>query len=308
MDPKSFCAASHVMLVVGKGGVGRTTISAAVAKLAADQDLRVLLVDVEGRGDVGQCFGDTTPLSYSERRLYNSQKGRRIGEVWARTITPDDALVEWLEDHGLRAVARRLASTGAVDIVATGVPGIRDLLVLGKIKNIERKNTFDVIVVDAAASGHAVSFLASAYGLQQVTSVGPIRSQANDVVDFLADRRRARVLLVTIPEETPVQETLDTITALQARTSVHIAGLIVNQTWHAEPELISAVRKTSRESPLVEAGIFRKAIAESQAEELRELMQRQLLPKAELPSLFQNTPQELVSALADSIAEGVGEW
>ena len=155
---------------------------------------------------------------------------RTRAAVRARRITPDDALVEYLEDHGLRRVSKRLVSSGVVDVVSTAIPGIRDVLVLGKIKQLEREEVADLIVVDAPATGHAITFLTSASGLVSAARGGPLRSQANDVVELLADPSRCRVILVTLPEDMPVSETIESAFTLEDKAGVQLGPVIVNAT------------------------------------------------------------------------------
>ncbi|HXY26656.1 MAG TPA: ArsA-related P-loop ATPase, partial [Acidimicrobiales bacterium] len=198
MDVGTFCTQSHVLVVAGKGGVGKTTMSAALAKMAAAAGKTVLIVELEGKSGITAAFGRSGDLGYEEVVL--------DGAVRARRLTPDDALIEYLEDHGLRRVSRRLAHSGVLDVVATAIPGIRDVLVLGKVKQLEREQVADLIVVDAPATGHAITFLTSASGLVGAARGGPLRTQAQDVVDLLNDPSRCRVILVTLPEELPVSE------------------------------------------------------------------------------------------------------
>ncbi|MDQ3106697.1 MAG: hypothetical protein M3Q68_02705, partial [Actinomycetota bacterium] len=202
MDVSQFCSATRVLIVAGKGGVGKTTVTAALAQMAADAGRSALIVEVEGKSGIGNVFGRTTPLTYEEVEL--------APRIRARTLTPDDALLEYLQEHGLKRVSKRLAASGALDVVSTAVPGIKDILVLGKVKQLERANTADLIVLDAPAAGHAVTFLTSAQGLLDAARVGPIRTQAQDVVDLLSDPARCQVVLVTLPEETPVNEVVET--------------------------------------------------------------------------------------------------
>ena len=108
----------------------------------------------------------------SPTRKPSSDRGLR-----ARTLTPDDALLEYLDDHGLRRISRRLSRSGALDVVATAVPGHEDILVLGKVKQLEQAGAADLIVLDAPAAGHAISFLLSARGLLDAVRVGPIRAR-----------------------------------------------------------------------------------------------------------------------------------
>ena len=155
MDPARFCSQSRLVIVAGKGGVGKTTVSAALALMAAKAGLDTLIVEVEGKTGLGTAFG-RGELSYDEVEL--------APRVRARTITPDQALLEYLEDHGMRRLSKRLSNSGILDVVATAAPGIKDILVLGKVKQLEGQSATagdgaaDFIVVDAPAAGHAVTF------------------------------------------------------------------------------------------------------------------------------------------------------
>jgi anion-transporting ArsA/GET3 family ATPase len=238
VDPNAFLPPARVTIVAGKGGVGKTTISAALAYLCSRSGLDTLIVEVEGKSGLPRLFGRQDELTYSETTvLERGASGAGSGPVRARTLTPDDALVEYLEDHGLRRISRRLASTGTLDVVATAVPGIKDILVLGKVKQIETQvaaalpGSPDCIIVDTPAAGHAISFLSSAYGLADAASVGPIRTQAADVIGMLSDPQRCQVMLVTIPEETPVNEAADTAFHLEDRAGVKLAPIVVNGMW-----------------------------------------------------------------------------
>src|SRR5687768_13780600 len=123
--------------------------------MAARAGLTTLIVEVEGKSGIGTMFGRRGALGYEQTIL---AKGG-AADVLARMLTPDDALVEYLEDHGMKRLSRRLASTGAIDVVSTAAPGIKDILVLGKVKSLERSDEIDLIVLDAPAAGHAVTFL-----------------------------------------------------------------------------------------------------------------------------------------------------
>src|SRR5580704_6000942 len=240
MDISAFLGQSRVLIVAGKGGVGKTTMVAALAHLAARAGLSVLVVELEGRQGVAAAFGSGDPLDYTGSVLKaagvesideadaGSTTAIPPGTVRARTITPDDALLEYLADHGLRRVSKRLMSSGIVDLVAGAIPGIRDILVLGKVKQIERNRLADVVLVDAPATGHTLTFLSSASGLLDAARGGPIRSQAADVVELLSDPTRCQVVLVTLPEEMPVNEVVDAAFALEDRVGVALGPIIVN--------------------------------------------------------------------------------
>src|SRR6476620_9942338 len=129
MEVAQFCAASHVVIVAGKGGVGKTTVTAALAVTAARAGLSVLIVEVEGKSGIGTMFDGSEPLGYDELDLDPG--------VRARFLAPDAALIDYLVSHGMKRISKRLAASGALDVVATAVPGMKDILVLGKVKSIE---------------------------------------------------------------------------------------------------------------------------------------------------------------------------
>jgi anion-transporting ArsA/GET3 family ATPase len=320
VDPAAFTPPARVTIVAGKGGVGKTTVTAALASLAARAGLTTLIVEVEGKSGLGALFGRPEPLSYQEMVLQPA--GPAGAEIRARTLTPDDALVEYLEDHGMRRISRRLVASGTLDVVATAVPGIKDILVLGKVKQLEAQSAAglegapDFIVVDAPAAGHAVTFLASAYGLLDAAAVGPIRVQANDVVGLLGDPDRCQVMLVTLPEETPVNEAADTAFHLEDRAGVQLAPIVVNGMWpHLDlpgdigKALSSAgLDLTAHEIDLVRrAGEFRRQRQQLQEEQVTRLADVLPLPQLRLPFLFTTElgPPD-VAALAAVLGEQMG--
>jgi anion-transporting ArsA/GET3 family ATPase len=208
--------------------------------------------------------------------------------------------LEYLEDHGMRRISRRLASSGALDVVATAAPGIKDILVLGKVKQLERasaaglEGSADWLVLDAPAAGHAVTFLMSAGGLMDAVTVGPIRTQASEVIDLLADPTRCQVMLVTLPEETPVNEVVETAFRLEDRVGVHLAPIVVNGLYPssslADPSSAAeaaGVRLTPRELDALKAAAdFRQHRRGLQEEQVRRLAQALPLPQLHLPFLF----------------------
>ena len=310
MGSTKFRPPATVTIVAGKGGVGKTTVSATLGFAAARAGLKTLIVEVEGKSGLPALFGTEEPLGYEETVLrYAGETGPGSAELRARTLTPDDALVEYLEGHGMRRVSRRLTSSGTLDVVATAVPGIKDILVLGKVKQLEalsrtqEPDAPDFIVVDAPAAGHAVTFLASAYGLLDAAAVGPIRAQATEVIGLLSDPTRCQVMLVTIPEETPVNEAADTAFHLEDRAGVQLAPIVVNGLWphldlpgevtaHLDPADVARVKK---------AADFRRQRQRLQDDQVKRLGEVLPLPQIRLPFLFSTElgPKDL-EALADS--------
>jgi anion-transporting ArsA/GET3 family ATPase len=206
VDPSPLLTASRVTIVAGKGGVGKTTVTAVLARAAAAAGHRVLVVELDGKPVLGDLVGD---VDYEQ-------------------ISAPAALEEYLRDHGFGRVAKRLSTSGVIDVVATAAPGIDDIVVLGKIKQLERSDNWDVIVVDGPAAGHAITFLTSAAGLLDAVRGGPVRTQAADVVELLRDPQRCQVVLVTLPETTPVNEAVQTAYALEDRVGVKLGPVVVN--------------------------------------------------------------------------------
>ncbi len=161
MDPAQFFAASRLVIVAGKGGVGETTVSAALARAAARSGLSALIVEVEGKSGLANLFG-REPLTYDEVTLSQGGGPEGASDIRGRMLTPDDALLEYLRDHGMSRISKRLVSSGALDVVATAAPGIKDILILGKVKQLERTGKADLLILDAPAAGHAITFLLSA--------------------------------------------------------------------------------------------------------------------------------------------------
>lgn len=298
MDVATFCDQSRVVVVAGKGGVGKTTVAASLAFLASEAGLSVLVVELEGKSGISAAFDVASSLRYEVTELrgeIRSQGAVVNGSIGARRLTPDDALIEYLGDHGLKRVSRRLISSGIVDVVATAIPGIKDVLVLGKVKQLERERAADLIVVDAPATGHAVTFLTSASGLLDVARSGPVRTQASDVVEFLSDPSRCRVVLVTLPEEMPIKETVEAAYLLEDRAGVTLGPVVVNGCVTLRAGLSTDTETASRvagvsitaaeEAALESARRFSVARHELQTRQIENLSIELPLPELRLPAL-----------------------
>ena len=143
-------------------------------------------------------------------------------------LSAPDALDDYLREHGFGRVATRLSKTGVIDVVGTAAPGIDDIVVLGKIKQLERAGEYDLIVVDGPAAGHAITFLTAASGLADSVTGGPIRTQADEVLEMLHDPARCQVVLVALPEATPVNEVIETAYALEDEVGVQLGPIVLN--------------------------------------------------------------------------------
>jgi anion-transporting ArsA/GET3 family ATPase len=298
VDPELFFAASRLVIVAGKGGVGKTTVSATLARAAALTGLSTLIVEVEGKSGLPAVFGQGE-LGYDEVVLAAGGGPDGAADVRARTLTADAALVEYLRDHGLSRISRRLVSSGALDVVATAAPGIKDILLLGKVKQLVREGVADLIVLDAPAAGHAITFLQSARSLIDTVNVGPINAQARDVLSLLEDHRQCQVVLVTIPEETPVNEAVETAFSLEDRVGIGLGPIVVNGVYPPIEGLVvdeAAVAAAADEAgvslrpgeavALASAARFRLDRSALQAEQVARLQAQLPLPQLRLPFLF----------------------
>lgn len=282
----TFCG-TRVCIVSGKGGVGKTTVSAILATAAARTGKRVLLVEVEGKTGLASAF-DAEPFGYEPAPLATHIEGR--------TITAEQALLEFLDDHNLHWVAKRLQSMNLLEVVATAAPGIKDILVLGKVKQMDARRDFDLVIVDAPAAGHTLTFLGSAAGIVDAVRVGPVLSQATEVQEMLTDPTRTSVVLVTLPEETPVNETVETADALVG-LGIHVSGVVVNG-WYPEGNAVDlaevhdladragVVMPEDEAVALVRASEFRAMRHSLQQRQMDRLEDMLALPFARLPFLF----------------------
>lgn len=261
MDPRRFLSASRVFIVAGKGGVGKSTVAAALVTAARRIGMTALLVETDGK-----------PL------LVDPSRDEGLS---ARTITPADALSEYLDGSGLGRISRRLVTSGIVDVVASASPGIDHLLVLGKIKQLERSGAADVIVVDGPAAGHALTMLRTPRALGESVVVGPIRQQAQDVLEMLNDETRCQVVIVTLPEPTPVNESVETAFSLEEDIGVKLAPIIVNRL--DENKLLDIPAELEPNLPEVRAAHFRNERIAGQRRAVAELEHRLPLPRLSLP-------------------------
>jgi anion-transporting ArsA/GET3 family ATPase len=321
LDPARFFAASRVVIVAGKGGVGKTTVTAALARAAARTGLSTLVVEVEGKSGLATLFGQRA-FDYEEVVLARGGGREGAGDVRARTLTPDDALVEYLQDHGMYRVSKRLVQSGALEIVATAAPGIKDILILGKVKSLERDRRpdrrADLIVLDAPAAGHAISFLRSPRGLLDAVAVGPINTQAADVMEMLTDPTRCSVVLVTLPEETPVNELVETAYSLEDEIGINLGPVVVNGVYPPMPGLDTTPAEAAEKAgvflhpgeaeALAAAARFRRRRTGLQAEQIARLGARLPLPQIPLPFLFSaDLGRDAVETLSSAVLAGIDE-
>jgi hypothetical protein len=285
VSPLAGLTASNLVIVAGKGGVGKTTVTAVLARAAADAGERVLVVELDGKPVLGELLPDLD----------------------VRHISAADALAEYLLEHGFKRIAKRLASSGVIDVVSTAAPGIDDLVVLGKIKQLERSGDWDTIIVDGPAAGHAVTFLTSAAGLQDAVQGGPVRAQADEVLAMLGDPARCQVLLVTMPETTPVNELIETAFAIEERVGVRLGPIVINKVVvdppPPDPRTVGFGRARVQVDDAIAAATFGRDRHALQAAEIERLRSSVALPQLHLAALpiAGLGPDEI-----EHLAEGLG--
>jgi anion-transporting ArsA/GET3 family ATPase len=218
-------------VVTGKGGTGKSTVAAALALALASRGKTVLLCEVEGRQGIAQLF-DVPPLPYEERLVARGTTG--AGDVYALAIDAESALLEYLDMYyRLGRAGKALDRFGVVEFATTIAPGVRDVLLTGKVYEAAKRNrrnkgarSYDAIVLDAPPTGRIAQFLNVNNELAGLAKVGPIKAQADTVTTLLRSSRTA-IHLVTVLEEMPVQETGDGIAELRG-AELPVGGVIVN--------------------------------------------------------------------------------
>ncbi len=247
--PRSDWPGVRVHVVSGKGGTGKSTVAAALALALAGPGRRVLLCEVEGRQGIARMF-DVDPLPYEERRIVTGLPGDggSAGEVHALHIDAESALREYLAMYyRLGRASRALDRFGFIEFCTTLAPGVRDVLLTGKVYEAARRSTrnkgatpYDAVVLDAPPTGRIGAFLNVNSELAGLARVGPIRSQADQVMKLFRSRATA-VHLVTVLEEMPVQETSDGVAELR-RAGLPVGGVVVNL---VRPRLLDAAALTA---------------------------------------------------------------
>lgn len=210
-----------LVFVTGKGGVGKTTVATALALLASQHGKRVLICEVDAKGDVAG-FYESPPTGFKEREV--------LPGVFAMTMDTEASLREYLKIQLRIPVVGRIGPLAkAFDFVATAAPGVREILTVGKPLYEVREHNYDLVVVDAPASGHIVSLLSAPQAINNLVKVGLIRSQTDWLLEILSDAKRTGLVAVCTPEEMPVSETIDLAARVKEETTVQLSAVVVNR-------------------------------------------------------------------------------
>jgi anion-transporting ArsA/GET3 family ATPase len=211
----------RLVFVTGKGGVGKTTISAALALLAARRGKRVLVCEVDAKGTLASTF-ECAPLSFTPREEQDN--------LFAMAMNTEDSLREYL---ALQMHIPRIGRLGPLarvfDFVASAAPGVKEILTVGKFCYEVRERHYDLVVVDAVATGHIVGQLSAPQAINEMLQVGLVRDQTRWMIDLLNDPVQTGLVIVTTPEEMPVNETIELAARLEADTHVPLAAVVVNR-------------------------------------------------------------------------------
>lgn len=316
---------ARLHFVTGKGGTGKTTVAAALALRLAAGGRKVLLVEVEGRQGIAQLF-DVPPLPYQELKIATADGG---GHVMALAIDIEAAFMEYLDMfYNLGIAGRAMRRVGAIEFATTIAPGLRDVLLTGKIKeSVVRQGTdnrpvYDAIVVDSPPTGRISRFLDVTKAVSELAKGGPVHSQADGVVKLLHSDQTA-IHLVTLLEALPIQETLEAITELE-ELELPIGSVIVNRNIPAflSPDDLTKAAEGDIDGEGVRSGLGRVGITLSDADfaglltesiehatrirartESAEQLEKLHVPLLELPTIPDGVDLGSLYTLAESLAQ-----
>jgi anion-transporting ArsA/GET3 family ATPase len=210
-----------LVFVTGKGGVGKTTVAAALAEVAARRGQRVLVCEMDAKGALATAF------EVAELRFETTEVAPNLH---AMSMSTEDSLREYLRLYVRIPLIGRLGVLASTfDFVADAAPGVKEILAVGKLCWEVKERNYDLVVVDAEASGHVVSQIGAPRVIADLVQVGLVRDQTQWMLDILEDPRRTGVVVTTTPEEMPVTESIELLDRLTAETGTHAAAVIANR-------------------------------------------------------------------------------
>lgn len=310
----------RLLVVTGKGGVGKSTVAAALALVAANRGRRVLVVDVDAKGTIADRF-EAGAIGFKPREV--------MPGISLMAMDTEASLAEYIRLNLRIPIVGRIGPLArALDFVATAAPGVREILTIGKIcwevrESIEGRADWDLVVVDAAATGHVIAQLGAADAIGDLVAVGPVRGQTEWMSELLSDPAVTALNIVTTPEEMPVAETIDLVGRARTELNVPLGAVIVNRVL---PELFTTHDEEMFETlasppvldvlvtdlgpgvqPVLDAARLAVAMRRSRIEHLNRLRDEVDLPTLYLPYLFARSQGRRETALvADALAGELG--
>jgi anion-transporting ArsA/GET3 family ATPase len=211
----------RLLFVTGKGGVGKTTVAAGLALLASQHGKRTLVGEVDAKGNLAD-FYEVPPTNFDAREI--------APNLFAMSMQTEESLKEYLRlQLKIPLIARMGPLARTFDFVAQAAPGVKEVLIIGKFLWEVRERHYDLVVVDGAATGHAVAQLAAPQGIREMVKVGLVRDQTGWMLDILGNPDLTGAVIVASPEEMPVNETLELAGRIREETNVDLASVIVNR-------------------------------------------------------------------------------
>jgi anion-transporting ArsA/GET3 family ATPase len=310
----------RLLFFTGKGGVGKSTVAAATALLASNIGKRVLLIEVDAKGDIPAQF-EQRPVGFQPREVHPG--------VLAMAMDTEASLQEYLKLNLRVPVLGRVGPLAKVlDFVASAAPGVKEILTIGKIcwevrESIEGRSDIDLVIVDATATGHIAAQLGAPGAIRELVDVGPVRAQTQWLSELLEDPAITAVNIVTTPEEMPVAETTELVAKLRAEVPVPLGTVVVNRVLpelftHAdedvfealrEPDVLSAVtaRAGTGTTEVLDAARLAVSLRRTRAVHLERLLGAVDLPLLYVPYLFVRAHGLRVTRMvADALGEELG--
>jgi anion-transporting ArsA/GET3 family ATPase len=239
----------RLLFVTGKGGVGKTTVAAAMALLASTQGKRVLVGEVDAKGNLADFF-EVHAIGWKPQEV--------APYLYAMTMQTEESLKEYLRLQLRVPLASRMGPLARTfDFIANAAPGVKEVLTVGKFCWEVRERHYDLVVVDAAATGHVVAQLDAPRGIREMVKVGLVRDQTGWMLDIMSDPAVTGAVIVASPEEMPVQETIELAASIRDKTPVDLAAVVVNRVLpelfgRGEEQVFEALRKPESAKLLAE--------------------------------------------------------